>query len=201
VLAIVCVVIGGGGAVAVVAAQPSPSLSRRTPTAPAETSAPTTRPSPDPAVNQIITIENVLSHDSGKAYTKFEHAATRLSNLGRSLADAPASESLRAKVRADLSDIADGLAGISSAYHSAATRLAATKFRTTEAKAGSEVARTKLAAVSSDAFGIAAEIQQSTNAMRMTLLLAQLGTAMSTADTALGDLNHDLGLPSRLTIS
>jgi hypothetical protein len=37
--------------------------------------------------------------------------------------------------------------------------------------------------------------------MRMTLLLAQLGTAMSTADTALGDLNHDLGLPSRLTIS
>jgi hypothetical protein len=226
VLAAVCVLIVGGATAAVVAATTSPSSSRRTLAAPPEPGPSTTTASSDIAVNQVIAIENALSRDSGKAYATFQRAATHLSDLGRmvasanprtahacdggaesseacgeAFANAPDSERLRADVRADVAAIADGVGGISRAYNAAATRLATTKFRSTKAKADSKVARAKLAAVSSDAFAIAAEMPQSPSAMRMTLLFTRLGTAMSSADAALGDLNHDLGLPKRLTIS
>ncbi len=177
-------------------------------------------------MNEVIAIENVLNKDSGAAFTKFQTAATHLTDIGRmvasanpsaphacdegsgsseacgqAFANAPDSESLRAAVRADIAAISDGVAGISSAYDAAATRLTHTKFRTAKAKADSKIVRAKLAAVSSDAFGIAAEMPQSPSATRITLLFNQLGTAMGSAAAALSDLNHDLGLPSRLAIS
>jgi hypothetical protein len=220
------VVMGGAATAAIVVSRSSSSSPRRTSAPPPETSSSTTTPVPDVAANQVIAIENVLSRDSGKAFTKFQRAATHLSDLGRIVASAnpgarqacdegggsaeacaqafanvPDSDGLRAKVRNDVSTIADAVGAMSSAYHVAAKRLAGAKFRTAKANADAKVAESKLAAVSSEAFAIAAEMPQSPNQMRLTLLFTQLDKSMSAAAKALGALNHDLDLPTRLTLT